>query len=113
MNENRKKWKIGMMLLFGGIFPWLLSGSVYAQSSGVSKPHQAVKPGAKEKRIIILGTTIMGTVAKPRVVYEVPWKEPESFKKSLVEDPQRSFQEEIFRLLDKEQFETEMQQNSE
>lgn len=110
MEGNKKKWKIGL-LLFGMISPWLLSGPVYAQSSGVSKPPQAVKPGVKEKRIIILGTTIMGSVARPRVVYEVPWKEPESFKKSL-EDPQRSFQGEIFRLLDKEQFETEMQQNN-
>jgi hypothetical protein len=83
-----------------------LTGTVYAQAPS-SQSGQAAKSSPKEKRIIILGTTIVGSVAKPGIVYEVPWKEPESLKKGL-DEPQRSFQNEIFTPLDKEQFESQM-----
>jgi hypothetical protein len=80
------------------------------RSPAASKPAQPAKT-TKGRRIIILGTTIVGSIAKPRTVYEVPWKEPESLKKAL-DAPQRSFQDEIFMPIDKERFEsqTESQQ---
>ena len=106
-----KKWTV--LVLMGitfsvGASQWCLSGTAYAQAPATSRQAQAAKPAPKEKRIIILGTTIVGSIAKPRVVYEVPWKEPESLKKGL-DEPQRSFQDEIFILLDKEQFESQME----
>ena len=58
------------------------------------------------QRIIILGTTIIGSVARPRVVYELPWKTPDTFD-TAVNPPQRSFFQEIFRPIDKETFESQ------
>ena len=59
------------------------------------------KSKKKTRRIIILGTTITGAVAGPRVIYDVPWKEPDSFRKGLAA-PERSFYDEIFSPLDLE-----------
>ncbi len=103
-----KKWtgRMLIMVVFSANALWCLTSAVYAQAPAASQPGQAAKPSPKEKRIIILGTTIVGSVAKPGVVYEVPWKEPESLKKGL-DEPQRSFQNEIFTPLDKEQFESQ------
>jgi hypothetical protein len=92
-----------------------MGGLAYAQESlnqkvkppTTSIPSQPSNKSAKEKRIIILGTTIVGSLVKPRTVYEVPWKEPESLKKGL-DTPQRSFQDEIFMPIDKERFESQM-----
>lgn len=78
-----------------------------AQQAGQSATDS--KTTAKERRVIILGTTIVGSVAGPRVVYEVPWKQPEALRKKL-EPPQRSFYEEIFRPLDKEPFEPDVEE---
>lgn len=104
------KWMITMLMIILS-----MGASVYAQEPlkepgkppAVSKPSQPAKP-TKEKRIIILGTTIVGSIAKPRTVYEVPWKEPESLKKGL-DAPQRSFQDEIFIPIEKERFESQME----
>lgn len=103
-------WVIGMgaaLLLIG-------AGWAHAQAprKEIAKPPAVSKPppspkSAKERRIVILGTTIVGSVAKPRAVYEVPWKEPEAFKKGQ-DEPYRSFQDEIFTLIDKEQFESQI-----
>lgn len=60
-----------------------------------------------QRKIIILGTTIVGSAARPRVVYELPWREPDTFQIEI-EDPQRSFFQEIFVPLDKEQLEFEI-----
>ncbi len=60
-----------------------------------SSQKQKTKSLKKPKRVIILGTTILGSVVGPRVVYEVPWQEPDSFKRRL-EEPRRSFHDEIF-----------------
>ncbi len=95
------------MIFSASAFLWCLTSAVYAQAPAASRPAQAAKPSPKEKRIIILGTTIVGSIAKPRVVYEVPWNNPESLKKGL-DEPQRSFQNEIFIPLDKEQFESQV-----
>ena len=95
-----------IMMVFSANTLWCFTRTVYAQPHS-SQPGQAAKPSPKERRIIILGTTIVGSVAKPGVVYEVPWKEPESLKKGM-DEPQRSFQNEIFTPLDKEQFESQM-----
>jgi len=102
------KWMIGIVMII-----LAMGTSVHAQtplketgkSPTASRPSQSAKP-TKERRIIILGTTIVGSIAKPRTVYEVPWKEPESLKKGL-DAPQRSFQDEIFIMIDKEQFESQ------
>lgn len=77
--------------------------------AGSSSPATS-KPASQHRRIIILGTTIVGSVVRPRVVYEVPWKEPDSLKKGL-DEPQRDFHQEIFTLIDKEQFESEMEKS--
>ena len=102
------QWITGLLIIFFGA-----GVPAYAQESlsEKNKPptaSMASQPtkSAKEKRIIILGTTIVGSLAKPRTVYEVPWKEPESLKKGL-DAPQRSFQDEIFMPLDKERFESQ------
>ena len=104
---------ISMLILFATL---TLGDSRIVTAQEVQKPPASSgstlgsKPTGKERRIIILGTTIVGSVAKPRVVYEVPWKEPESLKRGL-DEPQRDFHDEIFILLDKEQFESEMNQS--
>jgi hypothetical protein len=95
------------MLIFAITALWCLASAAYAQTPAASRPGTTARPSPKEKRIIILGTTIVGSIAKPGVVYEVPWKGPESLKKGL-DEPQRSFQGEIFSPLDKEQFESQM-----
>ncbi|MCI0527134.1 MAG: hypothetical protein L0Y56_06795 [Nitrospira sp.] len=104
-----KKWTgwILIMMIFSANALWSLASAANAQTPAASRPTQAAKPSPKEKRIIILGTTIVGSITKPGVVYEVPWKEPEFLKKGL-DEPQRSFQNEIFSPLDKEQFESQM-----
>ena len=73
----------------------LASAQPGGASSTLSGAGSQAKPGSKVKRIIILGTTIMGSVTAPRVVYEVPWKEPDSFRSGL-DEPRRSFYNEIF-----------------
>jgi hypothetical protein len=102
------KWMTGMLMIILSMgAPVCAQGPLKetGRSPAASKPSQPAKP-TKVKRIIILGTTIVGSIAKPRTVYEVPWKEPESLKKGL-DAPQRSFQDEIFILIDKEQFESQ------
>ncbi len=88
------------ILVAGLSADWLLASGVGAQEA------KTVRPSGKDRRIIILGTTIVGSITKPRVVYQVPWREPVSLQKGL-QEPQRSFQDEIFLFLDKEQFESE------
>jgi len=113
MKRNTTPWMISILISFATL---TLGNSGIAFAQEASKPpassrsSSASKPAGKERRIIILGTTIVGSVAKPRVVYEVPWKEPESLKRGL-DEPQRDFHDEIFILLDKEQFESEMDQS--
>ena len=70
-------------------------------SSALSKSVGKAKSGGKTRRIIILGTTIVGSVTSPRVVYEAPWREPDSFREGM-DIPQRSFYNEIFSPLETE-----------
>jgi hypothetical protein len=104
--KTRAGWMLIMMIFsVSAVGCWTNTAS--AQAPAASRPAQAAKAAPKEKRIIILGTTIVGSLVKPGVVYEVPWKEPESLKKGL-DEPQRSFQNEIFIPIDKEQFESQI-----
>jgi len=97
---------IGILFLIFSVvaLEWCLSTTASAQ-----KQSPPAKTTSKARRIIILGATIVGSIAKPRIVYEVPWREPESLQKAL-DEPHRSFYDEIFILLDKEQFESEVDQ---
>lgn len=100
-----------LVVLLGGLVGWepqaapAQPGPTLAAESGTVEPNPTT---GSNRRIIILGTRIVGSIAEPGVVYEVPWKDPESLRKQL-DEPQRSFQEEIFELWDRGRFEPEFQ----
>jgi hypothetical protein len=103
-----KSLMVIMMVAFFAALPQIHRGIALAQDTlkaPITSTSSVRSQGsAKKRRIIILGTTIVGSIARPRVVYEVPWKDPESLNTKL-DEPQRDFHNEIFLLMDKDGFE--------
>jgi hypothetical protein len=108
------------VVIIGILLAWVISQTepVRAQESGKTRGKDPGSFQLKETEITgqlkdvlgslkLLETEIVGTVARPRLSYSLPWKDPDPGLLNEAE-PQGGNQEEIYTPLDKDRFSHEI-----
>jgi len=104
----RRAWAATVGLCAALAVAGLCLGPASAWAAPAAPPpatQEGAKPEASDNssKVILLGSTIFGTVVEPNAAYDVPWQEPFLLGRGAGE-LERNFLKEIFRPMDRDEF---------